>query len=43
MRTGTTPGGRQLDSQFMPWGTFSNATDEELQALWQYLQGLQGK
>ena len=43
LRTGTTPAGHQLDPQFMPWDTFSNTTDEELQALWLYLHGLKGK
>ena len=37
MRTGTTPTGRQVD-EFMPWDLYANMSDEELQALWMYLQ-----
>jgi hypothetical protein len=39
MRTGTTPSGRQL-SDFMPSRSLAKMTDEELQALWRYLQSL---
>ena len=39
LRTGLTPGGRQLDEQ-MPWKFFGQMTDEELRALWMYLQSL---
>ncbi len=40
LRTGTTPSGKQLDSEFMPWKTFRNMTDDELMAVWLYLQSL---
>lgn len=40
MRAGTTPGGRQLDPAFMPYESFGKFYDEELQALWMYLQDL---
>jgi mono/diheme cytochrome c family protein len=39
MRTGSTPAGRQL-SEIMPWRGFSHMTDEELGAIWLYLQSL---
>ena len=38
LRTGTTPSGKQLDSEFMPWTTFKNMTDDELGAIWLYLE-----
>lgn len=37
MRTGVNPAGRQL-SEIMPWRGFSQMTDEELGAIWLYLQ-----
>ena len=37
IRTGTDPGGRQLDT-YMPWPFFGQMTDTELGALWAYLQ-----
>ena len=40
VRTGVTPSGRTLDPEFMPWDVFANMTDEELTALWLYLQTL---
>ena len=39
MRTGVTPSGRQLDEQ-MPWKFYGQMTDEELRAVWLYLQSL---
>jgi mono/diheme cytochrome c family protein len=39
MRTGTTPDGRSL-IPFMPWQKYQHMTDEELQAIWLYLQEL---
>jgi mono/diheme cytochrome c family protein len=39
LRTGVTPSGDQL-SEAMPWQTTARMTDEELQALWLYLQSL---
>jgi mono/diheme cytochrome c family protein len=37
MRTGTRPDGRVLDT-FMPWPYYAQLTDEELRALWRFLQ-----
>lgn len=40
IRTGMTPMGRQVDD-FMPWQAYQNLTDEELQAIWTYVQSLE--
>jgi mono/diheme cytochrome c family protein len=40
IRTGTTPGGYQLNPDLMPWKDYSKFYDEELQATWLYLQSL---
>ena len=39
MRSGTTPEGQQVNP-FMPWMDFQNMTDEEIQAIWLYLQSI---
>ena len=39
MRTGLTPNGHQL-KDVMPWEYFGQMTDEELKAVWMYLQSL---
>ena len=39
MRTGVTPSGHQLND-FMPWKYFGQMTDDELKAVWMYLQSL---
>ena len=39
MREGTTPTGRQVSS-YMPWQAYGRLRDEELRALWRYLQGM---
>jgi cytochrome c553 len=39
LRTGVTPGGKQLKSA-MPWRYFGQMTDDEMRALWMYLQSL---
>jgi cytochrome c553 len=39
LRTGVTPGGHQL-KDFMPWKYFGKMTDDELKAVWLYLQSL---
>lgn len=39
MRTGITPSGHQLDVE-MPWMYYGRMTDEELRAMWLYLQSL---
>ncbi len=40
IRTGTTPAGKKLDSEFMPWLRFLALTDDELEAIWLYLSSL---
>ena len=40
MRTGITPAGEQLDVEAMPYNNFSGMTDEELHAMWLFLQTL---
>ena len=40
MRTGVTPSDHQLDPEFMPWPSYSMFYDEELNAIWLYLQSL---
>ena len=40
IRTGVTPFGERLDADAMPWPTFSKLTDDELRALWLFLQSL---
>ena len=42
MRTGLTPAGHQL-TDFMPWKYFGQMTDDELKAVWLYLQSLPAK
>jgi len=37
MRTGTRPDGRVLDT-FMPWPYYAQMTDDELRAVWRFLQ-----
>ena len=43
MRTGTTPDGRRLDNEFMPWQGIGSMTDDELKAIWIYLQSVPAK
>ena len=40
IQTGVTPSGHQLDPEFMPWPSYSKFYNEELQAIWLYLQSL---
>ncbi|MBP8251656.1 MAG: c-type cytochrome [Herpetosiphon sp.] len=40
MRTGKTPEGKQIDPQYMPWTAFGKMTDDELKALFMFLQSL---
>ena len=40
IRTGVKPSGTTIDGENMPWETYQNMTDVELQALWVYLQSL---
>jgi mono/diheme cytochrome c family protein len=39
MRTGVTPNGHQL-KDVMPWKYFGQMTDDEMKAVWLYLQSL---
>ena len=41
MRTGVTPGGRELDEEFMPWDRFANMTDDDIKAVWLFLASLE--
>jgi mono/diheme cytochrome c family protein len=40
IRTGTTPGGHELDPAFMPWKDYRSFYDDELKAIFVYLQSL---
>ncbi len=40
LRTGVTPHGHNLDNEFMPWKNYSKFSDDELKAIWLYLQSL---
>jgi mono/diheme cytochrome c family protein len=40
LRTGNTPSGKQLDPEQMPWNHYKNLSDEELGAIFLYLQSL---
>lgn len=40
IRTGTTPSGHMLIPERMPWKEFRHMTDDELKAIWMYLQSL---
>lgn len=40
LRTGITPGGLPLDPDTMPWKRIGQLSDEELQAIWLFLQAL---
>ena len=40
MRTGTTPYGKAMDPEVMPWTSMGQMTDDELKALFMYLQSL---
>ena len=43
LRTGKTPDGRELRSEYMPWKSYRYMDDLELQAVWVYLQSLPPK
>jgi mono/diheme cytochrome c family protein len=43
MRNGFNPSGKQLNPEYMPWPTFGQMTDDELKAMWLYLQSLPAK
>jgi cytochrome c5 len=40
LRTGVTPSGEQLPGEFMPWPELGRMTDDELGAVWAYLQSV---
>ena len=40
IRSGITPKGNLLDPRLMPWNRFTQMTDDELDAIWLYLQSL---
>ena len=40
LRTGVTPSGTHLPNEFMPWKFKGQMTDDELKAIWAYLQSL---
>lgn len=40
VRTGVTPGGHELDPELMPWKDYRLFYDDELKAVWLYLQSL---
>ncbi|MFT5144365.1 MAG: hypothetical protein ACI84D_002999, partial [Thalassolituus oleivorans] len=40
LRSGTTPCGRAVDNEFMPWKSIGAMTDVELEAIYEYLQTL---
>jgi cytochrome c553 len=40
MRTGNTPSGHRWDDSYMPWRSTSEMSDDELRAMWLYLQTL---
>ena len=40
MRSGSTPDGRVLDREFMPWPSFAGLADVEVDAIWRYLATL---
>ncbi len=41
IRTGTTPDGRHLRPQYMPWKSAARFSDDELRAIWKYVQTMQ--
>ena len=43
IRSGNTPKGNLLDPRFMPWNRFTQMTNDELDAIWLYLESLPGK
>jgi mono/diheme cytochrome c family protein len=40
IRTGLTPEGREIRGEYMPWGSYKFMSDEELKAVWVYLQSI---
>ncbi len=40
IRTGVTPDDHELDGEFMPWEKYAKMTDDELGAIWRYLESV---
>ena len=40
IRTGLTPEGREVRADYMPWGSYTFMSDDEMKAVWVYLQSL---
>ena len=40
LRTGTTPDGHEIDTDHMPWDMYGRLSDDDMAALWVYLQSL---
>lgn len=40
MRTGVSPHGHELNPEVMPWDVYAKMTDDELSALWMYIESL---
>jgi hypothetical protein len=38
MHTGVTPSGHELNQEFMPWQEVGRSSDDELKAIWLFLQ-----
>jgi mono/diheme cytochrome c family protein len=43
LRTGKRPDGRQIDPSYMPWKYTAQLTDDEIRAIWRYLQTVPAK
>ncbi|NJC95018.1 MAG: hypothetical protein C3F07_06375 [Anaerolineales bacterium] len=43
LRTGVTPDGIELRGEYMPWTSFQHMNDDELRAVWAYLESLPTK
>lgn len=43
LRTGKTPLNKELRAQYMPWNSYKFMSDDELRAVWMYLQSLPKK
>lgn len=41
LRTGTTPNGKQLDLELMPWNRFKLLDEDELQVIWLFIRTLE--
>ncbi len=41
IRVGIDPGGKKLNSDYMPWDYYTRMTDDELSAIWLYIESLE--